>query len=203
MSLLTLFGVLGHAGVLRAGRAFASLRSALFLRVCRIVGVRIPAGCLAVCVRDVTELDTTFRPRVDDSVPTGSGGQDGGLCLRGFAERYNGAVFRRLCLMVLMCLGLLAAAHGTAQHAVDAAEGSSHTVSVLADRPSGDGTSERHVAATPAIACPAASVWTSQFHHAVLARALSHTMERAWRSETSARPVSPALRPPVQTPLLI
>jgi len=113
-----------------------------------------------------------------------------------------GAVFRRLCLALLMCLGLVAAAHDTTQHAPDAAEGSLHTVSVLADSPSSDDTPDRHVAATPPIACPA-SAWTFQAHHAVLARALCHSMARESRPDTSALRLPLGLRPPIQTPLLI
>jgi hypothetical protein len=117
---------------------------------------------------------------------------------------YNQAVLRLWCLAVLVCLSLWGAASGAPQHASDSPHGATLNVSVLADTPSSDDTSDRHWHAARSAACPTGSTWASQGHHAVLARAACHSIARVSRpGDASAAPAPRTLRPQFNTPLLI
>jgi hypothetical protein len=114
-------------------------------------------------------------------------------------------VRRICCLAAFICLSLWAAGSATLPDAPDAVISSSpHTLTVLADTPSSDGTSDRRWAAVPPVACLAGSTWTSQTHHAVLARALCQSIPRAPREGRVAAASTPRpLRQPFHIPLLI
>jgi hypothetical protein len=108
------------------------------------------------------------------------------------------------CLAALICLSIWGTASRTIQDASNATQGSSDGIIVLADAPSTDGTSDRHWEAVRPAACLAGSSWTSQTHHAVLARTLCHSMAGAPRADdVAATPTPRTLYPQFQTPLLI
>jgi hypothetical protein len=108
------------------------------------------------------------------------------------------------CLAALISLSIWGTASRTIQDASNATPGSSDGISVLADAPSSDGTSDRHWEAVRPAAFPAGSSWTSQAHHAVLAGALCYSMAGARRTDdVAATPTPRARSPQFRTPLLI
>jgi len=109
-------------------------------------------------------------------------------------------VLRVWCLAVLLCLSLCGAASGTTHDPVAAP----HDVTVLDDASPRDDSSNRSWEAVRPAACPTGSSWTSQMHHAVLARTLCYPMVRATLADDVRRTDEPrALRAQFQTPLLI
>ena len=117
---------------------------------------------------------------------------------------YNQTVLRVWCLAVLVCVSLWGAASGVPQHASDSPHGATLDVTVLADTPSSDDTSDRHWHAARSAACPTGSTWASQVHHAVLARAACHSIAALSRAgDVSAAYAPRTLRPQFNTPLLI
>jgi len=108
------------------------------------------------------------------------------------------------CLAALICLSIWGTASRTIHDASNVSPGSSAGISMLADAPSSDDSSDRHWEAVRPAAFPAGSSWTSQAHHAVLARALCHSMAGAPRTDdVAATPTPRTLYPQFQTPLLI
>lgn len=112
-------------------------------------------------------------------------------------------MLRVWCLAVLVCLSLWGTVSGTPQDASAVLQATLPDVSVLDDASSRDDSSNRSWEAVRPAACPTGSSWTSQTHHAALARTLCHSLPRAAQPDVLIIPAPRALRAQFDTPLLI